>query len=275
MDGNADADVVAVRGGGDLATGVVQKLHRAGFRVVILETAAPSAIRRTVALCEAVYDGAARVEDMTARLVPDAAACGEVWARGDVPLLVDPGMACLPALRPAGLVDAVLAKRNLGLRGDMAPVVIALGPGFTAPADAHAVVETMRGHDLGRVVFSGAARPNTGIPGEIGGRSGERVVRAPRAGVVRHCGKAIGDRVAEGERILSVGGAHAVAPFAGLLRGLIRGGLDVPEGMKVADIDPRADSDWRGISDKARCIGGGVLEAYLYLRNKRRRERRA
>ncbi len=156
-----DADVVAVRGGGDLATGVVQKLHRAGFRVVVLETAAPTAIRRTVALCEAVYEGEARVEDLTACLVPGIEACGEVWARGGIPLLVDPDLACLPRLAPAGLIDAVLAKRNLGLRADMADIVIALGPGFAAPADAHAVVETMRGHDLGRVVFSGGAHPDT------------------------------------------------------------------------------------------------------------------
>ncbi len=265
----ADADVVAVRGGGDLATGVVQKLHRAGFRAVILETAAPTAIRRTVALCEAVYDGTARVEGMTARLVPGVDACGEVWARGEIPLLVDPNLESLPRLRPAGLIDAVLAKKNLGLRADRAAIVIALGPGFTAPADAHAIVETMRGHDLGRVLFSGSAKPDTGIPGEIGGRSAQRVLRAPRGGVVRHC-KAIGNVVAEGDRVLSVGGEDVAAPFAGLLRGLIRDGLYVSEGMKIADIDPRLDSDWRGISDKARCIGGGALEAYLYLRNKRR-----
>lgn len=266
--GETRADIVAVRGGGDLATGVTQKLHRAGLRVAILETAAPTAIRRTVALCEAVYEGSARVEGMTARRVANVAACDAVWANGDIPLLVDPQMACLPRLRPAGLVDAILAKRNIGLRVDLAEAVIALGPGFAAPADAHAVVETMRGHQLGRIYFSGSALPNTGIPGEIGGLGAQRVVHAPRAGVVRHY-KNIGDRVERGERILALDNVPVCAPFTGLLRGLIREGLTVPQGMKIADVDPRLDSDWHGISDKARCIGGGVLEAYLYLCNRK------
>lgn len=267
---NTDSDIVIVRGGGDLATGVVQKLFRSGFRVAVLETGSPTAIRRTVALCEAVFDGTARVEDMTARRVADAAECAGVWARGEIPLLVDPGMTSLASLRPSGLVDAILAKRNIGLRADLAGVVIALGPGFTAPADAHAVVETMRGHNLGRVIFSGAALPNTGVPGEIGGKSAQRVVHAPCAERVRHS-SAIGRAVREGEPILSLDGTVVVAPFAGLLRGLIREGLQVPRGMKIADIDPRLDSDWHSISDKARCIGGGVLEAYLYLRNRMRK----
>lgn len=268
--GCVDTDIVVVRGGGDLATGVIQKLHRVGLRVVVLETARPTAIRRTVALCEAVYDGVARVEDLTARRVEEIASCMAVWERGEIPLLVDPGMECLTLLRPSGIVDAVLAKRNLGLRADLAPVVVALGPGFTAPADAHAVVETMRGHDLGRVIFSGSAMPNTGIPGEIGGKSAQRVVHAPCAGVVRHYRK-IGDTVREGERILSVGETSVAAPFTGLLRGLIRQGLEVPEGMKIADVDPRLDSDCNSISDKARCLGGAALEAYLHLRNRRER----
>lgn len=260
-------DIVAVRGGGDLATGVIQKFHRAGMRVVVLEAAAPTAIRRSVALSEAVYDGICRVEDMTARRVVSARECAAVWESRELPLLVDPDAGALAALRPDGVVDAILAKRNLGTRPDMARVVIALGPGFTVPADVHAVVETMRGHDLGRVIFSGAARPNTGVPGEIGGRSAERVVRAPCAGVVRH-DKKIGDPVRKGERLLTVAGAAVDAPFDGLLRGLIREGLLVGKGMKIADVDPRMDSDWNSISDKARCIGGGALEAYLYLRNR-------
>ncbi len=260
-------DVVVVRGGGDLATGVIQKLYRAGLRVAILEGPKPTAIRRTVSLCDCVWDEIAQVEDMTAVLVQNPAECEDVWGQGQIPLLVDPDAHSLKVLRPVGVVDAILAKHNLGTSSSMAPVVIAMGPGFTAPGDAHAVVETMRGHNLGRVYFEGAALPNTGIPGVIGSRSAERVLRAPCAGTIRHH-KQIGDLVEEGETIFSVEGKEVVAPFTGLLRGLLREGLEVFPGMKAADIDPRLDSDWHSISDKARCIGGGVLEAYLYLRRR-------
>lgn len=261
-------DLVVVRGGGDLATGVAQKLFRVGIRLLILETERPLAIRRTVSLAEAVYDGAAQVEDMTARRVRDVAHCPELWRQGEIPLLVDPDCACLSRLKPNGVVDAILAKRNLGTSPAMAEIVIALGPGFTAPRDAHAIVETQRGHNLGRVIFEGAALPNTGTPGVISGKGAERVMRAPCAGTVRHH-KQIGDIVRRGEAVFSVNGTPAPAPFTGLLRGLIREGLEVEEGLKTADVDPRPDSDWNSISDKARCVGGGVLEAYLYLRNKK------
>lgn len=258
-------DIVMIRGGGDLATGVIQKFVRAGIQTVVLETPRPTAIRRTVALCEAVYHGTATVEDITARLIDSPSQCGEVWERGEVPLLADPDCSSLHTICPDGLVDAVLAKRNLGTSADMARIVIAMGPGFTAPQDAHAVVETMRGHSLGKVIFRGSAIPNTGIPGLVGGRGRERVIHAPCSGTVCHH-KQIGDIVKQGEPVFSVGGQTVTAPFQGLLRGLIREGIPVPAGMKAADIDPRADSDWHSISDKARCIGGGVLEAYLYLR---------
>lgn len=261
-------DIVAVRGGGDLATGTVQKLYRAGMRVVILEVADPTVIRRTVALCTAVTDGEAAVEDMTARLVRSPGECAAIWREGDIPILVDPVGESLRALRADGLVDAILAKRNLGTRADMAPIVIGLGPGFDAPRDVHAVVETMRGHTLGRVILEGAALPNTGIPGMIGGKGSQRVLRAPGSGTVHHH-SAIGDILAAGQPVFSVGDLVVNAPFAGVLRGLIREGMAVPHGMKCADIDPRTDSDWHTISDKARCIGGGVLEAYLYLRRRR------
>lgn len=258
-------DVVVVRGGGDLATGVVQKLWRAGLRVVILETARPTAVRRTVALCEAVYDGTACVEDMIARRVDNTAELAAVWARDEVPLLVDPQLALLAQLRPQGLVDAILAKRNLGTSATMADAVVALGPGFCAPQDAHAVVETKRGHTLGKVIFEGMAAPNTGRPGEIAGQSDLRVLRAPCAGTLTSALR-IGDVVHAGDTVFSVDGQPVAAPFDGLLRGLLRERLAVPMGMKAADVDPRLDSDWHSISDKARCIGGGVLEAYLYLR---------
>lgn len=261
-------NIIAVRGGGDLATGVIQKLWRAGFKIVILEVPQPTAIRRSVSLCEAVYDGVMRVEDMTARLADSPSGCDEIWACGEIPMLVDPAADSLNVIRPDGVVDAILAKRSLGTNSRMAEIVIALGPGFTAPEDAHAVIETMRGHGLGKVIFAGAALPNTGVPGLICGKGEQRVLHSPCSAVVRHHRK-IGDFVKRGEAVFTVGSVTVTAPFSGVLRGLIREGLRVPKGMKTADIDPRADSEYNLISDKARCIGGGVLEAYLYLQRRR------
>ena len=256
-------DIIVVRGGGDLATGVVQKFHRSGFRVAVLETAVPLAIRRSVSLCTSVTEGMAQVEDLRARLT-EPSQCKALWAQGEIPVLIDPQAESLAMLRPAAVVDAILAKRNLGTHCAMAPIVIALGPGFVAGQDAHAVIETMRGHDLGRVIFEGSALPNTGIPGEVGGKSALRVLHAPCAGVVTHH-SAIGDVVEQGQALFSVGKTVIVAPFRGLLRGLIQAGISIPKGTKAADVDPRIDVDWTTISDKARCIGGGALEAYLSL----------
>lgn len=256
---------IVVRGGGDLATGVIQKFHRAGFHVLVLEAARPTAIRRTVSLSEAVYRGVAAVEDMTARLAGDERAIDAALDAGEIPLAVDPEGRWIERFKPRCVVDAILAKRNLGTFRGMAPATIAVGPGFVAGVDVDCVIESMRGHDLGRLIFEGAALPNTGTPGEIGGKSAERVVHAPCAGVVRPV-RAIGDVVAAGETLCFVGDQPVAAPIAGLLRGLIAEGLSVPRGMKMADVDPRTDVDWHTISDKARAIGGGALEAYLYLR---------
>ena len=257
------SDIIVVRGGGDLATGVVQKFHRSGFRVAVLETAVPLAIRRSVSLCTAVSEGTAQVEDLRARLA-EPSQCEAVWAQGEIPVLIDPLAESLALLRPAAVVDAILAKRNLGTHLGMAPAVIALGPGFEVGRDAHAVIETMRGHDLGRVLFAGFALPNTGIPGEIGGKSALRVLHAPCAGAVTHH-SAIGDVVERGQPLFSVDETPVTAPFRGLLRGLIAAGISIPKGTKAADVDPRIDVNWATISDKARCIGGGALEAYLHL----------
>ena len=257
------SSVIVVRGGGDLATGVVQKFHRSGFHVVVLETALPLAIRRSVSLCTAVTDGVAQVEDLRGRLARPAQ-CEALWAQREIPVLVDPQAESLALLKPAAVVDAILAKRNLGTRLNMAPVVLALGPGFEAGRDAHAVIETMRGHDLGRVLYTGSALPNTGIPGEIGGKSAQRVLHAPCAGLVAHH-SAIGDVIKQGQPLFSVGKTIVTAPFSGLLRGLIQSGISISKGTKAADVDPRIDVDWTTISDKARCIGGGALEAYLSL----------
>jgi xanthine dehydrogenase accessory factor len=253
---------IVIRGGGDLATGVAQKFFRAGFPVVILETSAPTAIRRSVALCEAVYDGFARVEDMNCRRVSSLDELEGCWQQGTIPLFIDPSGETIKQIQPSAVIDAILAKRNLGTHRGMSPITIALGPGFRAGEDVDVVIETMRGHDLGRLIFKGCAAPNTGIPGEIGGKSGQRVIHAPASGTIIHK-KQIGDVVQGGELIFTVGGTEALAPFTGLLRGLIREGLEVPKGMKAADIDPRTDVDWHTISDKARCLGGAALEAYL------------
>lgn len=255
---------IVVRGGGDIATGVVQKFFRAGFHVIILETAEPTAIRRSVALCEAVYEGSAKVEDVVCRKADVLGEIDSILGAGCVPLLIDPAAQTLSDIKPMAVIDAILAKRNLGTNMDMAEVTIALGPGFCAGSDVHAVIETMRGHDLGRLILEGYAKPDTGIPGEIGGKSAERVLRAPEAGTVL-CKKQIGDTVAKGDVVFAVGENEVRAPFTGLLRGMIRDGLAIHKGMKAADIDPRTDVDWRTISDKARCLGGAALEAYFYL----------
>ncbi len=259
-------DVIVVRGGGDLATGVVQKLWRAGFRVAVLEVPRPLAIRRNVAVCAAVTEGSVQVEDLHAHLAVDAAACRSIWRRNAVPVLVDPHCACLAQLRPAVLVDATIAKRNLGTHRGMAPITLALGPGFSAPEDVDAVIETMRGHDLGRLILTGAALPNTGVPGELGGKSAERVVRAPVTGTVRHV-RHIGAQVRKGETLFLVDDTPVPSPLDGILRGLIADGMEVATGLKCADVDPRPPHmvNWHSISDKARSLGGAVLEACFYL----------
>jgi len=267
-----DGELVVVRGAGDLATGVIVRLVRAGFRVAALETARPSAIRRTVCLSEAMYEGSAEVEGIRALRVPSLDGLRAVLAGGPggpVPILEDPEGLSLAALRPLALVDAIIAKRNLGTRIDLAPLVIALGPGFEAGVDAHAVVETNRGHDLGRVLLQGSAEPDTGVPGLIQGASHERVLHAPIAGVVENLA-AIGDPVEAGAPILAILGAgdRAVLRSAidGMVRGLIRPGYPATAGLKVADVDPRARrTHCFTCSDKAMAIAGGVLEAILRL----------
>lgn len=264
---------ILVRGAGDLATGVIVRLHRCGFRVAVTECANPSAIRRRAALCEAVWQGQATVEGVTCRRVTDADEATRVSQAGEVPLLVDERAACVSALRPAAVVDAILAKRNLGTNRDMAPITVGLGPGFTAGEDVDAVVETMRGHHLGRVILQGAAIPNTGVPGMIAGYAAERVIHAPVSGemvfVQDENGQTvdIGALVRKGQEIARVGGVPVLATIDGVLRGLIRAGYPVTEGLKIADIDPRPEqvAYCDTVSDKARAIGGGVVEALLLL----------
>jgi xanthine dehydrogenase accessory factor len=262
--------LVVVRGAGDLATGTMIRLVRSGFSVVALETAIPTAIRRTVAFSEAVYEGEAAVEGLLAKRAATAAEAGELARRGILPVLVDPLCESLPELQPMALVDAILAKRNLGTHPGMARIVVALGPGFEAPRDARAVIETNRGHYLGRVILEGSAEPDTGTPGVIGGQGSARVVHAIADGSVEAL-RDIGDMVSKGEPILAIrepggGLAKMTSPLDGVLRGLIRPGIEVRRGLKIADVDPRGEREHCfSVSDKARAVAGGVLEAILAL----------
>jgi xanthine dehydrogenase accessory factor len=259
-------DTVVVRGAGDIATGVMQKFWRAGFYALALETASPLTIRRAAALSSAVREGRWTVEDMTAERAADMRACRAIWRRGHIPVLVDPAMTCLAHIRPAVLVDAIIAKRNLGMRPGLAPVTIGLGPGFSAPDDVDCVIETMRGQSLGRLITRGKALPNTGIPGMLGGKGADRVVHAPCTGKVAHV-RCLGDQVTEGETLFTLSGSPVVSPLSGILRGLIAEGLEVPKGTKCADIDPRprGDVEFCTISDKSRALGGAALEACFML----------
>jgi xanthine dehydrogenase accessory factor len=255
-----------VKGAGDLGTGVAWRLHRCGFHVLVTETPQPAVIRRAVAFASAVYEGTVEVDGVTARLVEDEAGIAAAWAAGEVPVVVDPQGAVIQRLQPDVVVDALIAKRNVGTRITDAPVVVALGPGFTAGVDCHAVVETSRGHSLGRVILEGSAEPNTGVPGTVGGENVRRVLRAPAEGVFRAV-RGIGDLVRAHEVVAYVGEAEVRSQLDGVVRGLIHDGIQVHLGMKVGDVDPRGVvSHCFTISDKALAVGGGVLEAIMYLR---------
>ena len=255
--------LVLIKGAGDLATGVAARLYRCGFPVVMTELPRPLMVRRTVSFGEAVYETEVVVEGIQARRVDDVATARSAIAHGEVPVLVDPETRCLADLAPAVLVDAVMAKTNTGTRLADAPLVITLGPGFAAGVDCHAVVETNRGHRLGRAIYAGSAEPDTGEPGLVGGMTHQRILRAPVAGVVASYAT-IGDRVEKGQIVASVADAPVVARTGGVLRGLLRSGAVVPAGLKIGDVDPRAEpSHCFLISDKALAIAGGVLEAIL------------
>ena len=269
-------ELVIVRGAGDLATGVVYSLYKAHFKVIILETQHPSAIRRKVALSEAVYDGKTKVEDIEAVLVKNYEEALNIIANKDykeIPILIDPNCEILNHIKPTFLIDAIIAKKNLGTNKSMAKYTIALGPGFTAGKDCDIVIETMRGHNLGRIYLEGEAIPNTGIPGNIGGKEAERVIHASSDGIIENI-KNIGDFVREKEVIAYINNDNkkieVIAPFEGLLRGIIRDGFKVRNGLKIADIDPRKSEydNCFTISDKARNLGGSVLTAMMYLYNR-------
>lgn len=272
-----DHYTIIVRGGGDLATGSIYYLWKSGFRVLVLEAEHPAAIRRQVSLSEAVYQKETIVEQMKAVRVESLEQIQEVWSAGNVPVLVDPNGESIQKLQPDVLIDAIIAKKNLGTNRAMAPLTIALGPGFFAGQDVDYVIETKRGHNLGRIITDGTAVPNTGIPGNIGGYAKERVIHARADGILHNVAH-IGDVVEQGQEIAyitsdendkdNVSAEKAAerymvqATIPGIVRGLIRDGYPVTRGFKIADIDPRQEElkNCFTISDKARCIAGSVLQ---------------
>lgn len=263
-------DIVIVRGGGDIASGAIQKLHRSGFKVLVLEIETPSAIRRKVAFCEVVYEKEIEIEGIKAKLVSNDEEIQECWDRDIVPVMIDSRGKVIERLKPLAVVDGILAKQNFGTKRSMAPITVALGPGFSAPEDVDIVIETMRGHNLGRIIEEGRASENTGIPGIIAGVGRERVIYSDYSGVITNIEK-IGNVVEKGDIIAVVGDNQVYASISGVLRGIIRDGYKVKKGLKIADIDPRISEkdNCFTISDKARNIGGAVLESILYLMKKK------
>lgn len=255
--------LVIVRGGGDLATGTIYRLWKLGFAVLALEIERPLVVRRTVAVAQAVFDGECAVEGMRAVKIYSPE---EFDPSLGINVLIDPSAESTRTLKPEIMVDALIAKYNNGTRINMAPIVIGLGPGFSAPDDVHAVIETQRGHSLGRVIWRGAAEPNTGDPGMVGGYGRERLLRAPANGSVKEFCR-IGDSVAENEIIAEVAGVPVKTVLAGVVRGLIHPSVTVVKGQKIGDIDPRNDPSYcQTISDKALSVAGGVLEAIFSIR---------
>ena len=263
-------DIIVVRGGGDIASGAIQKLYRSGFKVLVLETETPSAIRRKVAFCEAVYEKEIEIEGIKARLVANDEEIQDCWDSDILPVMIDSRGKVIERLKPLAVVDGILAKQNFGTKRSMAPITIALGPGFSAPEDVDIVIETMRGHNLGRIIEEGRASENTGVPGIIAGFGIERVIYSDYSGVITNIEK-IGNVVEKGDVIAVVGNNEIYASISGVLRGIIRDGYKVKKGLKIADIDPRISEkdNCFTISDKARNIGGAVLESILYLKKKK------
>ncbi len=259
------APLAIVRGGGDLATGTINRLFKSGFKIMVLEIACPTVIRRTVSGATAIFDGEIEVEGVRYVYYQDVHDAIAALDQNHVPVLVDPDMEIMTQVEADLFVDATIAKRNMGVHAALAKHVIGLGPGFAAPENCHAVIETSRGHNLGVIFYSGSAKANTGVPGVIMGFSEERIVRAPEDGAFSAVRK-IGDSVKKGEILGYAGGKAVTAPLDGVLRGLIHEQCVVHTGMKIGDVDPRGNVEacW-SISDKARALGGSVLEAYLHL----------
>ena len=255
--------LVLIRGAGDLASGIALRLHHAHMQIVMTDLPHPTAIRRTVCFSQALLFGTMQVEDVTAERAERVEDVKNILSRGNIAVLADPEAACIAQIKPDAVVDAILAKRNLGTRITDAPCVVGVGPGFTAGVDCHAAVETMRGHYLGRVITHGSPIPNTNIPGLIGGFAGERVLRAPADGIF-HQLLDIGAKVRAGDTAGEVDGVPMLCHIDGVLRGILADGTPVHRGMKSGDVDPRGETAYCDtVSDKALAVGGGVLQAIL------------
>lgn len=259
--------LIVLRGGGDIASGIAHRLKRSGFKVVILDIEKPLCIRRMVCFSEAMYSGQIEIEGIKGVKVNSLEEIYDELNKSNIPIFVDEKAEIIKELKPDVLVDAILAKKNLGTKRDMAPITIGIGPGFEAGLDVDFVIESNRGHDLGKVIDRGSAQDNTGLPGLIMGYSAERVIRATANGEIRHFVH-LGDIIEKGTLISKIGDSQVIAEISGMIRGLIKDGTPVVEGLKIGDIDPRGYNIVPDtISDKARAIGGGVLEAILYIYN--------
>lgn len=265
---------VIIRGGGDLATGVAEVLYQSGFKILILDIAKPSSIRRSVCFSEAIYDGETKVENIICKKVENENEIESCWNKKIIPIMVDEKGEIIKKIKPDVVVDSIIAKKNLGTTKDMAPITIALGDGFEAGKDVDIVIETMRGHNLGRIITNGRAMKNTGIPGEIKGVSKDRVIYSLADGKFSSI-KKIGDTVQKDEIIGYVGDVEIRGKISGVLRGIIREGYQVTKNMKIGDIDPRIEekNNCFTISDKARSLGGAVLRAIMF-RMKEEREKK-
>ena len=261
-------DLVIFRGGGDVATGSIQKVYRAGFKVLILEREKPLCIRRYVACAEAMVTGESKIEDMIIKKVSNLEEIKSCWASDIIPIIADENAEYVKKLKPIAVVDGILAKKNIGTSKDMAPITIALGPGFVAGKDVDVVIETNRGHDLARLIFEGEPEKNTGVPGNIGGYTIQRILRSPSDGTIKVI-KDIGEVVCKGEVVATVDGKEVKSGLDGMVRGMIADGSEVNKGLKIGDVDPRINkTNAVTISDKARAIGGGTLEALLILKRR-------
>ena len=256
--------VIGIKGAGEMASAVAWRLYMANLtRIFMMDIACPLAVRRKVSFCEAILDQHQTVEGVEGVAADDPESVYEAWSRKKIAVAVDPQWQLISVLKPDVCIDAVLAKTNLGTSLTEAPLVIGLGPGFRAPDQVHMVMETRRGHDLGRIITRGTASENTGVPGEINGYSHQRVLRAPQDGLFKAC-VAIGDSVRAGDPVGDVAGTPVLSKLDGQVRGLIRSDLKVTRGLKLGDVDPRNESTYcHTISDKARAISGSVLEAIL------------
>jgi xanthine dehydrogenase accessory factor len=254
--------IILIRGGGDLASGVALRLFHAGLNIVITELPQPLAVRRAVSFSEAIYEGQTTVEDVTGRAVVDPADMLKILnilGKRQIPVVVDPDCSVAQTLHPLAIIDGRMRKQPPEPLTHHAALYLGLGPGFTAPTNCHAVIETRRGHSLGRVIWNGAARDDTSQP------EGDprRVLRAPTDGILQSKAR-VGDHFELGQAIAAINDDVIAAPFAGILRGIIHPGLAVRSGMKIGDLDPRDQRDYCfTVSDKALAVGGGVLEALL------------